>query len=87
VQVRKSNVLKDFITMAGPLGVSHLLLVSRTDRGPNLRMLKLPDGPTLQFSIKEYSLIQDIRAVQKKVATFGTELQSPPLVRKDPLPR
>lgn len=36
LQVRKSNVLKDFVHVAGPLGVTHLLVFNRTEVGLNL---------------------------------------------------
>ena len=35
-QVKKNNVLKDFLHVAGPLGVTHLLILSKTDVGTYL---------------------------------------------------
>ncbi|CAD0049728.1 unnamed protein product [Aureobasidium pullulans] len=50
---RKSNKLRDFVTMAGPLGVSHLMLFSRSDAGnTNLRICTTPRGPTLHFRVE-----------------------------------
>ncbi|KAH0542675.1 hypothetical protein FGG08_002908 [Glutinoglossum americanum] len=49
---RKANKLRDYITMAGPLNVSHLLLFSRSTSGnTNLRIALTPRGPTLHFRL------------------------------------
>ena len=48
---RNSNKLKDFISMAGPIGVTHLLIFGQTDAGTNLRILRAPRGPTLTFRV------------------------------------
>lgn len=63
---RKANKLKDYITMAGPLGVSHLFLFSRSTLGNvNLRIALTPRGPTLHFQVDSYSLCRDIQQSQK----------------------
>lgn len=36
LQVRKKNVLKDFVTAAGPLGVTHFLVFTKTENCVNL---------------------------------------------------
>lgn len=47
--------------MAGPLGVTHLLLFSRSESGnTNMRLAKTPRGPTLHFRVEKYSLAKDI---------------------------
>lgn len=55
LQVRHKNVLKDFVTVAGPLGVTHLLVVSRTADFVNMKVCVLPRGPTVTFHIKAVS--------------------------------
>ncbi len=55
VQVRQRNVLKDFVQVAGPLGVTHFMIVSRSDEFINLRVCRIPHGPTLTFHIKAVS--------------------------------
>ncbi|KAF2111778.1 Brix domain-containing protein [Lophiotrema nucula] len=63
---RRANKLKDYTTMCGPLGVSHLLLFSRSESGnTNLRMARTPRGPTLNFRVDKYSLCKDIAKAQK----------------------
>jgi ribosome biogenesis protein SSF1/2 len=79
---RRNNRLKDYLTMAGPLGVSHLLLFSRSESGnTNLRLALTPRGPTLHFQIEKYSLCKDIRKALKHPKGGGKESLSPPLVR------
>ena len=79
---RRSNRLRDYLTMAGPLGVSHLLLFSRSDSGnTNLRLALTPRGPTLHFQIEKYSLCKDVRKALKHPKGGGKESLSPPLVR------
>ncbi|KAI4205474.1 MAG: hypothetical protein LQ346_001428 [Caloplaca aetnensis] len=80
-QERKSNKLRDFTTMAGPLGVSHLLLFSRSSTGnTNLRLALLPRGPTLHFRIEKYSLCKDVQKTQKHPKGSQKEYLSPPLL-------
>src|SRR2546429_9416622 len=82
-QERRSNKLKDFTSMAGPLGVTHLLLFSRSKSNrTNLRIALTPRGPTLHFQIEKYSLCKDIAKAQKQSRGGGSgkEYTSPPLL-------
>ena len=36
LRMRKQNVLKDFVNVAGPLGVTHFMIFNQTDAGTNL---------------------------------------------------
>ena len=80
-QERRTNRLRDYTTIAGPLGVSHLLLFSRSTTGnTNLRLALIPRGPTLHFRVEKYSLCKDIR---KSIRHPKGELQdflTPPLL-------
>lgn len=58
----RKNVLKDFVHVAGPLGVTHFLLLSATQNASYLRIGKSPRGPTVTFKIHEYSLMRDVLA-------------------------
>ncbi|EDV27999.1 uncharacterized protein TRIADDRAFT_53120 [Trichoplax adhaerens] len=51
LKVQHKNSLKDFIHAAGPLGVTHFLIISRTDKGTYLKIAKLPQGPTITFRV------------------------------------
>lgn len=67
--------------MAGPLGVSHLLLFSRSSTGnTNLRLALLPRGPTLHFRIEKYSLCKDVQKAQRHPQGSEKEYLSPPLL-------
>lgn len=67
--------------MAGPLGVTHLLLFSRTETGAHLRIAKTPRGPTLHFKIHSYSLSKDVKNHQKTPKESVNDFLNPPLVR------
>ena len=80
-QERRANRLRDYTTMAGPLGVSHLLLFSRSETGNlNLRVALTPRGPTLHFRVETYSLCKDIRRTLRHAKSAGKEYVSPPLL-------
>ncbi|GME63523.1 hypothetical protein GTA08_BOTSDO05565 [Neofusicoccum parvum] len=78
---RKSNKLRDYTTMAGPLGVTHLMLFSKSASGnTNLRLAKTPRGPTLHFRVEKYSLCKDVQRAQKHPRTGGHEYHTAPLL-------
>lgn len=67
--------------MAGPLGVSHLLLFSRSTTGNiNLRLALTPRGPTLHFRVEKYSLCKDVRKAMKHPKGGGKEYLTAPLL-------
>lgn len=67
--------------MAGPLGVSHLLLFSRSNTGNiNLRLALTPRGPTLHFRVERYSLAKDVQKAQKRPKSSRQEYLTPPLL-------
>ena len=80
---RKSNKLRDYTTMAGPLGVTQLLLFSRNaaSGSTTLRITRCPRGPTIHFRVKNYSLCSDVQKSMRNPKTPGKEYTSPPLVR------
>lgn len=80
LKVNKKNVVKDFVNVAGPLGVTHLLMLSKTEMGSYLRFCRIPRGPTLTFKIQEYSLAKDVVSLLKKPKTFGSQFKRPPLL-------
>jgi hypothetical protein len=78
---RRGNRLRDYLTMAGPLGVSHLMLFSRSETGnTNMRLAITPRGPTLHFQVEKYSLCKDVRKALKHPKGGGTEYLTAPLV-------
>ncbi|KAI8335211.1 Brix domain-containing protein [Blakeslea trispora] len=77
---RRSNRLKDFVMVAGQLGVTHFLIFSRTDKNVNLRICRVPRGPTLTFRVAEYALTKDCLALQKSPKTSDVEYRKSPLL-------
>jgi ribosome biogenesis protein SSF1/2 len=80
LKVRQRNVLMDFANVAGPLGVSHFLILSRSQTHVNLRICRLPRGPTVTFHITGFSLTRDIISSVRKPATSLTQYMTAPLL-------
>ncbi|KAL4811508.1 Brix domain-containing protein [Aspergillus unguis] len=78
---RKSNRLRDYTVMAGPLGVTHLVLFSKSSTGnTNMRVALTPRGPTLNFKVESYSLCRDVEKAQKRPRGGGQDHKTPPLL-------
>ncbi|KAI9045807.1 Brix domain-containing protein [Aspergillus affinis] len=78
---RKSNRLRDYTSMTGPLGVTHLMLFSKSATGnTNLRMALTPRGPTLHFKVENYSLCRDVEKAMKRPQGGGQDHKTPPLL-------
>lgn len=79
---RRSNRLRDYTTMAGPLGVTNLMLFSKSERGnTNLRLAYTPRGPTLHFRVEKYSLCKDIyQSMKRPKSGGGQEYLTAPLL-------
>ncbi|SCW00159.1 LAFE_0B10748g1_1 [Lachancea fermentati] len=80
---RKSNKLKDFVVMCGPLGVSHLFMFTQSEKTGNvsLKIARTPHGPTISFQVLNYSLGKDIKRFLKRPKSLGKEdVLNPPLL-------
>lgn len=82
---RKSNKVKDFVVMAGPLGITYLMVFSQNEKtgSTHLRMSSMPRGPTISFKILEYSLCKDIARIQrhpKSISASSPIFLNPPLL-------
>ncbi|KAK0502826.1 rRNA binding protein [Armillaria luteobubalina] len=77
---RNRNKLKDYLTLAPALQVTHLLAFTLTPIAPSLRIVRLSSGPTLSFRVERYSLMKDILNTSKKARSIGMEYLSPPLL-------
>lgn len=74
-------MFKDFVTIAGPLNVSHLLAFSRSETAAYLRAIRLPRGPTMTFKVNSYSLARDVvSSLKRNHATQSQYLHHPLLV-------
>lgn len=77
---QKSNKLKDYMSVAGPLGVTHFMLLTQTEETLNLRLAKFPQGPTLYFRIHGFTLHRDIQATAHRPHSFLHEFDTAPLL-------
>ncbi|KAF8644155.1 hypothetical protein AX16_008682 [Volvariella volvacea WC 439] len=77
---RNRNKLKDYLTMAPALGVTHLLAFTLTPIAPSMRLVRLPGGPTLSFRVERYSLMKDVLHMSRHARSIGMEYLSPPLL-------
>jgi hypothetical protein len=62
----RRNALKDFVHVAGPLGVTHFLILTATQRASYLRICKASRGPTLTMRVQEHSLMRDVLSSQQR---------------------
>ncbi|XP_043708586.1 peter Pan-like protein [Telopea speciosissima] len=77
---KKQNNLKDFLNVAGPMGVTHFLILSKTDTASYLRVARTPQGPTLTFKIHEYSLAADVAQSQLRPRCPPELFKNSPLI-------
>lgn len=80
---RPSARLRDYLVMAPPLGVTHMMVFTLTDAANvHLRMARIPQGPTLTFRVERYSLMKDL--VNASLKNMGKapsgEYRTPPLL-------
>uniref|UniRef100_A0A1A8J3H1 Peter pan homolog n=1 Tax=Nothobranchius kuhntae TaxID=321403 RepID=A0A1A8J3H1_NOTKU len=80
LKVRKKNVLKDFVSVAGPLGVTHFIIFGKTPNSINMRIARLPKGPTLYFKVLKYSLVKDVVSSLKKHRMHEQQFTHHPLL-------
>ncbi|XP_069737693.1 suppressor of SWI4 1 homolog isoform X2 [Phaenicophaeus curvirostris] len=80
LKVRKSNSLRDFVAVAGPLGVTHFLVFSKSSSSINFKLFRLPGGPTLTFQVTQYSLIKDVVSSLKRHRMHEQQFTHHPLL-------
>ncbi|KAM5238058.1 LOW QUALITY PROTEIN: uncharacterized protein ACOB6Z_012655 [Ctenodactylus gundi] len=80
LQVRKKNSLKDCVAVAGPLGVTHFLILSRTETSVYLKLMRLPGGPTLTFRVNKYTLVRDVISSLRRHRMHEQQFAHPPLL-------
>ncbi|XP_066064379.1 suppressor of SWI4 1 homolog isoform X2 [Chamaea fasciata] len=80
LQVRRSNSLRDLVAVAGPLGVTHFLVLSKSQSGINLKIFRLPGGPTLTFKVLQYSLVRDVVSALRRHRMHEQQFLHPPLL-------
>ncbi|KAG7263468.1 hypothetical protein CRUP_028954 [Coryphaenoides rupestris] len=78
--VTKRNVLKDFVSIAGPLGVTHFMIFSKTQHSVNMRLARLPRGPMLHFKVMKYALVKDVVSSLKRHRMHEQQFTHHPLL-------
>ncbi|KAG7207969.1 hypothetical protein KM043_009551 [Ampulex compressa] len=80
LKARKKNTIKDFVSVASVLHVSHMCIFTRTELGMYLKLCRLPRGPTLSFKVHSFSLARDVISSVKKQLVFEEAFKHSPLV-------
>ena len=57
---KKSNNMRDFLSLVDIYGYSHMMMLTNTDKHSYLHLAKMPRGPTITFKIDNYCLNTDI---------------------------
>ena len=76
----KTNKLKDFVQVSGPLGISHFLILSATDKSRYVKICRAPRGHTLSLRVHKYTLAREVAAAQRNPRSPPNAFRSPPLV-------
>ncbi|XP_066109442.1 suppressor of SWI4 1 homolog isoform X3 [Saccopteryx bilineata] len=80
LQIQKKNSLKDCVAVAGPLGVTHFLILSKTETNIYFKLMRLPGGPTLTFQINKYTLMRDVISSLRRHRMHEQQFTHPPLL-------
>lgn len=76
----KRNNLRDFIVNGTTLGVTHVIVLTRSEQSVTFRTIRAPQGPTLSFKVIGYTLSKDVVRSQRHALHFQQQFETPPLV-------
>lgn len=80
LQERKSNKIRDFVSLSGFFHVSYMCLFTRSEKAISLKLARLPKGPTLTFRIHSFILSKDVLSSLKKQYAEESTFKASPLV-------
>jgi ribosome biogenesis protein SSF1/2 len=87
LKVLKRNSIKDFVAISGKLHISHFMIISQTPKCQTLRIMRVPSGPTIYFTIHKFSLINDVlNSVKGSSMPSANVFSYQPLVALDNFP-
>ena len=66
--------------MAGPLGVTHFLITTKTSRAVYLRVCRVPHGPTLTFRVCSFTFASEVLSALRRFAVQPIIFQQPPVL-------
>lgn len=55
---RRDNGIKDYVNLAGPLKVTHLMMLTQTLTSVNFKVGRMPQGPTLSFKVRTFGRLR-----------------------------
>lgn len=79
LKVRKTNVIKDFVSIASIFHVTHMMLFTKTEKNIFMRLGRVPHGPTMIFRVHRYTLGKDVRTSLRR------PMMNQKLFRRSPL--
>lgn len=77
---RKSNKIKDFVSLSGVFHVSHMCVFNKSKNQLSFKVARLPRGPTLSFKIHQFTLAKDVIASLKRQFVDEDAFKTPPLI-------
>ncbi|RLN21248.1 hypothetical protein BBJ28_00002854 [Nothophytophthora sp. Chile5] len=77
---KRKNTLKDFVHVGAPLGVTHFIFFTSTEAGTNLKLARIPRGPTLSFKVERFTLMHHMHLVHKRPVDASLAFKAKPLV-------
>lgn len=77
---KKSNRIKDFLSLSGIFHVSHMCIFNRSKTQLSFKVARMPRGPTLTFKIHQFTLTRDIISSTKKQYADESVYSTAPLV-------
>lgn len=80
LKISKKNVVRDFVSVASVMNVTHLVVFTKTLKACYMRVCRLPKGPTLTYKIMDYTLARDVRSSLKKPLLYSGLFQLAPLI-------
>jgi ribosome biogenesis protein SSF1/2 len=80
LQERKSNRIKDFVSLAGVFNISHMTLFTRSSKSMSLKIARMPQGPTLSFKVHSFILAKDVVSSLRKQKVEESAFRHAPLV-------
>jgi ribosome biogenesis protein SSF1/2 len=63
---KRKNTLKDFMHIGAPLGVTHFIFFTSTEASTNMKVARIPRGPTLSFKVIGFSLMRHLHLIHKR---------------------
>ncbi|KAF0300670.1 Suppressor of SWI4 1 [Amphibalanus amphitrite] len=76
----KGTTVRDLASVAGPLGVTHLCLFTRSQIATYMKLAKFPRGPTITFRVLDYTLSRDVLHSLKRMVTYSKQFLNGPLL-------